>query len=105
VISCAEAVEQLWLVLEDAIPETERGSVEEHLAFCRRCCGEVEFAEQLRGLLTQAADVEVPPEVETRLFGALEGLDTDGAGTGETPPNRRPRSTPRRTTQGRTHDP
>jgi hypothetical protein len=80
VISCAEAVEQLWLVLEDAIPETERGSVEEHLAFCRRCCGEVEFAEQLRGLLTLAAEVEVPPDVETRLFGVLEELGTIDAG-------------------------
>jgi anti-sigma factor RsiW len=86
VISCAEAVEQLWMVLEDTLPETERGSVEEHLAFCRRCCGEVEFAEQLRGLLTQAAEVEVPPEVETRLFGVLEGLETDDAGTGDTRP-------------------
>jgi anti-sigma factor RsiW len=86
VISCAEAVEQLWLVLEDALPETERGSVEEHLAFCRRCCGEVEFAEQLRGLLTQAAEVEVPPEVETRLFGALEGLAPDEVGTRGTRP-------------------
>jgi hypothetical protein len=84
VISCAEAVEQLWLVLEDAIPETERGSVAEHLAFCRRCCGEVEFAEQLRGLLTQAAEVEVPPDVETRLFGVLEGMDADDAGPRET---------------------
>jgi anti-sigma factor RsiW len=84
VISCAEAVEQLWLVLEDAIPEAERGSVEEHLAYCRRCCGEVEFAEQLRGLLTQAAEVEVPPDVETRLFGVLEGLDTNDAGTSDT---------------------
>jgi anti-sigma factor RsiW len=74
VISCAEAVEQLWMVLEDAIPEAERAPVEEHLAFCRRCCGEVEFAEQLRGLLTQAAEVELPPDVEARLFGVLEEL-------------------------------
>jgi anti-sigma factor (TIGR02949 family) len=80
VISCAEAVEQLWMVLEDAIPEPERASVEDHLAFCRRCCGEAEFAEQLRGLLAQAAEVDVPPEVERRLFTALDEVETIDAG-------------------------
>jgi anti-sigma factor (TIGR02949 family) len=72
VISCTEAVERLWLLLEDQVPEPDREAVEEHLAFCRRCCGEVEFAERLRTILAAAAEVEVPPDVEARLFGALD---------------------------------
>lgn len=77
-ISCAEAVRQLWDYLEDEVCATDRESVEEHLAFCRRCCGEVEFAEELRRVLLAAADVELPAEVEDRLASVLDDLDGRG---------------------------
>jgi anti-sigma factor RsiW len=78
-ISCAEAVRQLWDYLENDVPPEQRGAVDEHLAFCRRCCGEVEFAEELRTVLAVAADMELPTDVETRLSGFLSALE-------ETPP-------------------
>jgi hypothetical protein len=44
-----------------------KARVEQHLSFCRACCGELEFAKQLRGFLaTQGAD-ELPPHVKARL--------------------------------------
>ena len=48
-ITCTEAVKQLWDYLDGALPDDDRAAIEEHLSFCRRCCGEVEFAEELRG--------------------------------------------------------
>ena len=73
-IPCAEAVEQLWDYLDREVTSRDRAAVEEHLAFCRRCCGEVEFAEELRGLLTSASHVELPAHVEAALNRSLDDL-------------------------------
>ena len=76
-ISCAEAVNQLWDYLENDLDPNDRGRVEQHLAFCRRCCGEVEFAEELRVFLRSASRPSIPPPVQTRLIGFLDSLDEE----------------------------
>jgi mycothiol system anti-sigma-R factor len=75
VITCAEAVRQLWAYLDGVVEESERAAVEEHLAFCRRCCGELEFAEELRGFLAAQAAEELPADVRARLTATLEALE------------------------------
>lgn len=75
-ISCAEAVEQLWEYLDGALTEQDRAAIEEHLSFCRRCCGEVEFADELRAFLAREASEEIPDEVRARLITTLDGLGT-----------------------------
>ena len=73
-ITCSEAVKQLWDYLDGVVEESQRELVEEHLSFCRRCCGELEFAEELRGFLASNADDDLPPEVRARLTTTLEEL-------------------------------
>jgi mycothiol system anti-sigma-R factor len=75
VITCAEAVRELWNYLDGLVDEHERAAVEEHLSICRRCCGELEFAEELRGFLREHGDEELPPDVRTRLVATLEELE------------------------------
>jgi len=75
VITCAEAVRQLWDYLDGVVDPSQRELVEEHLAFCRRCCGELEFAEELRGFLASHARDEVPHEVRSRLAATLDELE------------------------------
>jgi anti-sigma factor (TIGR02949 family) len=82
-ISCSEAVQRLWDYLENDVEAAERDAVEQHLAFCRRCCGEMEFAEQLRGVLAGAAEVGLPADVEARLTGMLDDLDPTDGGVGQ----------------------
>jgi hypothetical protein len=41
--------------------------VDQHLSFCRTCCGELEFAKQLRGFLASQGAEEIPPHVKARL--------------------------------------
>ena len=77
-ISCAEAVRRLWDYLEQDLDAETRAGVETHLAFCRRCCGEVEFAAALRELLGSTASPDLPADVEDRLAGFLAGLDEEG---------------------------
>jgi anti-sigma factor RsiW len=71
-ISCAEAVHQLWEYLDGVVDDCHRAALEEHLAFCRRCCGEMEFAEELRSFLGAHADDELSPTIHARLLAALD---------------------------------
>lgn len=76
-ISCTEAVRQLWEYLDGAVEPGDREAIEEHLSFCRRCCGEAEFAEELRGFLARSAADEIPTDVRTRLSATLDALEPE----------------------------
>lgn len=78
-IACAEAVRQLWEYLEEDLDEANRQEVEQHLAFCRRCCGELEFAEELKRFIAQAPKPDLPPVIEARLHGFLTELEEERA--------------------------
>jgi anti-sigma factor (TIGR02949 family) len=67
VIPCSEAVRQLWDYLDRAVSPEDHQRVEQHLSFCRTCCGELEFAKQLRGFLASNQADEIPPHVKARL--------------------------------------
>jgi anti-sigma factor (TIGR02949 family) len=66
-IPCSEAVRQLWDYLDQAVSPEDQAKVEQHLSFCRRCCGELEFAKELRGFLASHEAEELPPHVKARL--------------------------------------
>jgi anti-sigma factor (TIGR02949 family) len=73
-IACSEAVRQLWEYLDQAVSTEDQAKVEGHLSFCHRCCGELEFAKQLRGLLGTRGAEELPPHVKARLERFLADL-------------------------------
>lgn len=75
-ITCSEAMRQLWEYLDGIVDEVDRRAIDEHLARCRRCCGELEFAQELRGFLGSSAREEVPAHVMERLNATLEELDS-----------------------------
>ncbi len=73
-ITCADAVKELWEYLDRELPENERARVEEHLNFCRTCCGELEFAEELQRFMRSRQSDEIPDDVRRRLEGILSEL-------------------------------
>ncbi len=73
-ISCADAIRQLWDYLDDEISSENRLRVSEHVEACRRCCGEVEFLAELRRFVA-GADLELPVDVGTRLDALLSSLE------------------------------
>jgi anti-sigma factor (TIGR02949 family) len=75
-ITCEEAVRRLWEYLDGTLDEADREAVDEHLSFCRRCCGEAEFAKELRTFLRSSADVELPEDVRARLTATLDELES-----------------------------
>jgi anti-sigma factor RsiW len=72
VISCGDAVNRLWAYLDVSLGTVEQRTVEKHLTLCRRCCGEMEFAVELRRLLSDAGHWEIPDDVRRRLDQTLE---------------------------------
>jgi mycothiol system anti-sigma-R factor len=75
VIPCKDAVSRLWEYLDRNLNGAREAELEKHLGVCRHCCGELEFAKQLRGLLKRSSPAgEVPPEVRARLEGFMQGL-------------------------------
>jgi mycothiol system anti-sigma-R factor len=74
VIPCSEAVRQLWDYLDQAVSPEDQAKVEQHLSFCRQCCGELEFAKQLRGFLATQGAEELPPHVKAQLERFLADL-------------------------------
>lgn len=76
-IGCTEAVRRLWDYLDGALGDGDHRAVDEHLAFCLRCCGELAFAQELQRLLQTKTAPELSPDVEERLMGVLDGVDID----------------------------
>ena len=73
-IPCSDAVRQLWDYLDRTLAPKDQAKVEQHLAFCWRGCGELEFARELRTFLASNDVEEIPPEVRTRLERFIEEL-------------------------------
>jgi mycothiol system anti-sigma-R factor len=75
-IGCTEAFNRLWEYLDDTVAVDDRVLVEEHLARCRTCCGELEFAKELRGMLARRPADHLPADVLQRLNRTIEELGT-----------------------------
>jgi mycothiol system anti-sigma-R factor len=73
-IPCSEAVEQLWDYLDRVISAEDQQRVEQHLSFCRTCCGELEFAKELRAFLASSQVQEIPSDVKARLERFVQDL-------------------------------
>jgi mycothiol system anti-sigma-R factor len=73
-IPCSDAVRQLWDYLDRSIAPEDQEKVEHHLSFCRRCCGELEFAKEIRQFLASGSSEEIPTDVKERLERFVEEL-------------------------------
>ncbi len=75
-INCREAVSRLWAYLDRNLGGMQEQELEEHLGLCRHCCGELEFAKQMRDLLKKPGEsTEIPPEAQRKLETFLKGLE------------------------------
>lgn len=86
VTGCRQAVERLWDYLDQQLSSADAAEVDAHLAFCRRCCGELAFARELRGVLATRATPPVPDDVARRLTAMAGALPDLAAATDDPPP-------------------
>lgn len=73
-IACREAVDRLWSYLDRSLDRSREEELEHHLGLCRHCCGELEFAKQVRTKLKDTADTPLAPEAKERLGAFTRGL-------------------------------
>ncbi|MFN8234373.1 MAG: zf-HC2 domain-containing protein [Actinomycetota bacterium] len=73
-ITCSEAVKRLWDYLDRVISAEDQERVEQHLSFCRTCCGELGFAKELRAFLASSQVQEIPSDVKARLERFVQDL-------------------------------
>lgn len=73
-ITCSDAVRQLWDYLDGAVGQADREAIDEHLNLCRRCCGEAEFADELRRFLASNAYDDLPEATRHRLDAFMDRL-------------------------------
>ena len=74
-IACKEAVQRLWDYLDRHLGEREELDMEQHLGLCRHCCGELEFAKQVRSRLAATAATPLPAETRSRLESMLRRIN------------------------------
>lgn len=74
-ISCEEAVRRLWEHLELPPSAPEQALLDAHLALCRRCCGEAQFAAELRGVLRRLPREDLPPGAAQRFEALISQLE------------------------------
>jgi anti-sigma factor (TIGR02949 family) len=79
-ISCADAVRQLWEYLDNVLSPEDYEQVEGHLAFCRRCCGELEFAAELQHFLRTKRGSQLPDHTRARLEAFIDSLEREETG-------------------------
>lgn len=73
-IGCREAVAGLWDMLDDQLDEVDQRALDRHLAWCLRCCGELAFAREVRGMLHERSTVPLPDDARHRLESFIDDL-------------------------------
>lgn len=73
-IKCKEAVDRLWSYLDRQLEQPRERELNEHLGVCVHCCGELEFAKQVRGRLADTSGTEMPPAVRSHVESLLRDL-------------------------------
>lgn len=76
-IACKQAVERLWDYLDRHLEKAQDEELEQHLGLCRHCCGELEFAKQVRATIATRGEVSLAPEARARLTTFLRALDAE----------------------------
>jgi anti-sigma factor RsiW len=80
--ACREAIRLLWDYLDDDLAPDQHREVEEHLSYCLRCCGELEFSREVRRMLQANAEPAVPGDVQERLERLIDDVLPDVRLTG-----------------------
>ena len=66
-IDCPEAVRRMWAYLSRDLETDDTRELEEHLGICQRCCGELEFSQQLRAKVADAGAERIPLRLRARI--------------------------------------
>lgn len=67
-ISCSDALEQLWALIDCELDSAGAERVREHIERCRHCYPQYDFDRAYRELLRMQCREKAPPELRRRIF-------------------------------------
>ncbi|HEX6135674.1 MAG TPA: mycothiol system anti-sigma-R factor [Longimicrobiales bacterium] len=67
-ISCSDALDQLWALLDQEIGDDDADLVREHIERCSHCYPQYDFDRAYRELLALQCREQAPPELRRRIF-------------------------------------
>lgn len=70
-ISCTEALEQLWAYIDGELPEGDARGVRAHLEACKGCHPHFDYQKAFCQFLRRMAQTPVPASLRRRVFLAL----------------------------------
>lgn len=79
-IDCREAVRRMWPFLDRSLELDPTKELETHLETCKRCCGELEFSREVRGMVTTTNSPAMPDELRDRIERLLATARDGGQG-------------------------
>jgi anti-sigma factor (TIGR02949 family) len=77
-IDCREAVRRMWPFLDHSLELHPTEELETHLEACKRCCGELEFSREVRGLIATTGNSAMPDELRARIERLLAPVSDPG---------------------------
>jgi mycothiol system anti-sigma-R factor len=67
-ISCSDALEQLWALIDQELCTEDAARVQEHLERCARCYPQYDFQRAYRQLVASQCREKAPPELRRKVF-------------------------------------
>ncbi len=77
--NCTEALRDLERYLDGELPESDLGSIRQHLAACYPCADRATFEEQLRAIIRDRCAERTPPDLHAAIRDRLDVMSVDGA--------------------------
>ena len=67
-ITCREAVEQLWAYIDGELDQSHSLSVADHLGACKGCNPQFDFQKAFLEFVQQQSDKAIPADLRRRVF-------------------------------------
>jgi anti-sigma factor (TIGR02949 family) len=67
-LSCREAIEQLWAFLDGELPDNDADRVHDHLKACAACYPHYDLQRAFRAFLKTHSNSEAPQGLRRRIF-------------------------------------
>jgi anti-sigma factor (TIGR02949 family) len=75
--NCSEALRDLERYLDGELPESDLGSIRDHLAACYPCADRATFEEQLRAIVRERCVERTPPDLHAAIRERLDVMSGD----------------------------
>jgi mycothiol system anti-sigma-R factor len=71
---CGEVLRQLYVFIDNELPEADRSEVQAHLDECRGCLSEVDIERLIKALVQKSCHEKAPAELRQRVLFSIRHI-------------------------------